>query len=145
MTLLYNGRVELVKNPFAKHSPDGSISIDWLEWDDGIEFALNSYFEQESNMEYDKATESNPLELAPCPFCGRPLNAEDPDTLHPNGIVWRETGEGRHYTHYRQMLTTDNMCYVVNCVEHYGGCTASIDGDSREDAIARWNKRVAKG
>jgi len=29
------------------------------------------------------------LDMLPCPFCGKNVDLEDPDTLHPDGLYWR--------------------------------------------------------
>lgn len=78
--------------------------------------------------------------LLPCPFCGRQGDHSDPDTMHPSG-GWVDEPDGfRHY-----VTTWDprkqGSCFEVNCVQHYGGCGASISGDSEEEAIAAWNRR----
>lgn len=80
--------------------------------------------------------------LLPCPFCKAELDSEDPDTLHPSGIVWQEYADGfRGYFSRKEQQEPDGVCYEVNCCLHYGGCGANISGDSKEEAIAKWNTR----
>lgn len=62
--------------------------------------------------------------LAACPFCGhtpRPDNFID--SIYP--------------------VSREDSLWRVACLYSEGGCTASVLGSSREDAIARWNKRYA--
>jgi hypothetical protein len=79
--------------------------------------------------------------LKPCPCCGRAqYNPEDPDVIHPSGS-WATSEEG--YRHYLPSgdPAAEGKCYVVNCVLHYGGCGLNVSGDSKEEAIAAWNRR----
>ena len=84
-------------------------------------------------------------ELKDCPFCGFHADFADEDVLHISG-AWIEEPESdgykfRHYTHSGDPRKT-GYCYVINCVQHYGGCGASISGDSIEEVVAKWNRRV---
>lgn len=83
--------------------------------------------------------------LLPCPFCGSELDSEDSDTLHQSGILWQDHPAGfRHYFSRNDGEFSWNhqgKCYVVNCCLHYGGCGANISGDSKEEAIVKWNTR----
>lgn len=85
-------------------------------------------------------TEMPTAELLPCPFCGYNLDSEDSDTIYPSGIGWKDEQYGRKYVNYREKH--DGLCHKVVCNTIYGGCGASIDEDSREEAIAAWNKRI---
>lgn len=78
-----------------------------------------------------------------CPFCGLKLNPDDVDTVYPNGIGWKddEIDGYRNYV-YSCEVPKEQWCYQVVCQNHRGGCTASIVGDSKQDAIDKWNKRV---
>lgn len=87
------------------------------------------------------------LEALPCPFCGKAADMEDPDTLHPSGSGWRDDEvEGfRTYHGHKDRLATDNRCWEMNCPTPSGGCGAEMHGDSREEAIAKWNRRANAG
>lgn len=80
--------------------------------------------------------------MKPCPFCGMKLDPEDVDTVYPSGVGWKEdeTELYRYYVSSRE-VPKEQWCYKVVCQEHYGGCNASITGDSKEEAIEKWNKR----
>lgn len=80
--------------------------------------------------------------LKHCPFCGMEADAEDEDTIYPNGSGWIDAPEGfRHYVR-RTEVPQEQWCYSVHCVQHYGGCGAEISGDSIEEAINKWNRRI---
>ena len=81
-----------------------------------------------------------------CPFCGMRNNL-DIDTLYPSGIGWideEELGQGfRHYVSvHERHLPKEQWCYKVVCNESYGGCGATMHGDSKEEVVEKWNKRV---
>lgn len=86
--------------------------------------------------------------MKPCPFCGMKLDPDDIDTVYPSGIGWKEDdwGDGTLFRHYvsihAEPLPKEQWCYKVVCQVHYGGCDASIGGDSKEEAIKKWNKRT---
>lgn len=77
-----------------------------------------------------------------CPFCGANVNPNDMDTLYPSGIAWVESSGG--YLHYDSALKypKEQWCYKIICNESYSGCGAEIHGDSKEEALEKWNKRV---
>lgn len=85
--------------------------------------------------------------LLPCPFCGH--TPEDlRDALHPTGTQWFEE-EGRR--HYRGRKMPKPVCFEVcgdvwemGCLEHEGGCGATVCGDSRAQVIEKWNRRTAR-
>lgn len=59
-------------------------------------------------------------ELKDCPFCGTPVRHDDlVDCLHPTRNGWQ-------------------MC----CNPCYKGCEATVYADTKEDAIAAWNRRA---
>ena len=86
--------------------------------------------------------------VLPCPFCGRKAELDDPDTLYPAGVYWRMLDDAvlgplgaKHYVSARDRKTGDQPCFTMHCPVPAGGCGAEITGDSREDAIASWNRR----
>lgn len=60
-----------------------------------------------------------------CPKCGFKLDINDPDTVYP-----LEKPNG-----------TENVKYIVWCVEHYGGCGHEIIGKSKIETIKIWNNQ----
>lgn len=85
--------------------------------------------------------------LLPCPFCGKRVTLEDDDTLYPSGILWRDDPEIglRTYHRRKEQREGDGMCYTLHCPVPSGGCGAEISGDSKEEAIAAWNRRNHRG
>jgi len=83
-------------------------------------------------------------ENKPCPFCGKAVDLDDPDTLYPTGTCWRfdEELEMRTYHGMNKKQPGDGMCYKMHCPVCAGGCGAEIHGDTREEALALWNRRV---
>lgn len=80
--------------------------------------------------------------LKPCPFCGMEADAEDEDTIYPNGVGWLDHQNGfRHYVN-RKDAPPEQWCYSVHCVQHHGGCDAEMSGDSIDEAINKWNRRI---
>lgn len=59
----------------------------------------------------------------PCPFCGLTPDLDDVDFLHP--------------------VNRERTLWGAHCAAPAGGCDASTLGDSREDALARWEARAA--
>lgn len=81
-------------------------------------------------------------EAKPCPFCGYKVNSNDIDTLYPSGTGWKESDEGyRHYVRATE-VPKEQWCYKIICNESYGGCGVEMHGDSPEETINKWNKRV---
>lgn len=70
-------------------------------------------------------------EAKPCPFCGMPVDFEDEDTLFvllpPPRTRW--------------VVPKEQWCWGMHCPTPAGGCGAMITGDSREEALAKWNTR----
>lgn len=88
---------------------------------------------------------SDSSDLLGCPFCGHKPNMIDGDTLHPAGIYWVEDDTiGRAYIGRQHDRFAENPteCWKMNCVEIAGGCGASIIGDDKADAVARWQRRA---
>jgi len=70
------------------------------------------------------------IDLLPCPFCGHDLNTQDiMDTIYPSFLHIDEDG-------------VEHYIYNIVCQESAGGCGAIILGNSVEDCVTKWNKRV---
>ena len=82
------------------------------------------------------------MNLKPCPFCGMEADAEDEDTIYPNGVGWETSPEIHRYYVHRKEVPQEQWCYSVHCVQHYGGCGAEMSGDSIDEAINKWNRRI---
>jgi len=79
------------------------------------------------------------LVMLPCPFCGKQVTKDDlEDALYPSGVTWRESEFGRVYGGNH---THPNQCYQFVCQSHKDGCGATMDGDSKEDVVSKWNGR----
>ena len=82
-----------------------------------------------------------PEELKPCPFCGKEPDISDGDSLYPTGMGWKDEGEYRSY-HKGSEVPKEQWCYAAGCSELSGGCGAEMPGDSRQEAIDKWNARA---
>lgn len=81
-------------------------------------------------------------ELKSCPFCGKVPDYDDEDMLYPSGVGWKPFRDiGRAYVNFRE-VPPEQWCYTLHCVQHHGGCGAEISGDSKIEAIEKWNKRA---
>ena len=86
--------------------------------------------------------------LKPCPFCGWcPATELDiPDSLYPSGKWWADSryyGDViRTYRRHAERQPGDKPCWVMRCNDNAGGCGASIEGDSEDEVVAKWNRRV---
>lgn len=81
--------------------------------------------------------------LLPCPLCAKKADLSDEDTLHPSGISWYEDPQDgiRCYVGTRSRPDATNLCWSMCCPTPAGGCGMRVTGDSREEAIAKWNTR----
>jgi hypothetical protein len=82
------------------------------------------------------------IKLKPCPFCSKVLDPDNPDTIYPSGIYWRETEYGRCYVSHKERLETDGKCMQIVCNESQCGCGAEMHGDSVEEVVDKWNRRA---
>lgn len=81
--------------------------------------------------------------MKPCPFCGMKVDMEDYDTLYPSGTGWEYNEElGMRTYHSFREVPKEQWCYTMHCVTTAGGCGAEMPGDSRDEAIEKWNRRV---
>lgn len=88
----------------------------------------------------------NHSDIKPCPFCGKEIDINDPDTLYPSGVSWvsieEESGiEGLIAYVSSKEYPEANRCYQLICQVHQGGCGAEMHGDSVEEVLTKWNKR----
>ena len=83
--------------------------------------------------------------MSPCPFCGH-VSQDMRDALHPSGTVWLQTNGRIHYaSRHRAYAIPHELLgdvWEMNCLEHEGGCGASISANSREAVIIKWNRRL---
>jgi hypothetical protein len=82
-------------------------------------------------------------EIGPCAFCGH-VTQDVRDALHPTGIGWQETPNGRIFTsrhNLQRYLERDGDTWQMACLEHEGGCGVTMTADSKEEVIAKWNRR----
>ena len=78
-----------------------------------------------------------------CPFCGKQVDMQDHDTLYPSGTGWLFNEELQMRTYHRHNDTPqDQWCYTMHCPVQAGGCGAEMHGDTRADALDKWNKRA---
>lgn len=79
----------------------------------------------------------------PCPFCGKQVDLEDHDTLYPSGTGWLFDEELQMRTYHRYTATPqEQWCYTMHCPVQAGGCGAEMHGDTRSEALAKWDKRA---
>ena len=74
--------------------------------------------------------------LEPCPFCGTTPDLNDPDTLYPSGVGWKQVDDHVEYCSALE-VSPDQWCYSLHCT-----CGAEMSADSPEDCIIKWNTRV---
>lgn len=66
----------------------------------------------------------------------------DDDTLYPNGSGWIDDDEiGLRSYHRMTAVPYGQWCWTMHCPTPAGGCGAEITGDSRDEALAKWNRR----
>ena len=80
--------------------------------------------------------------MKPCPYCGHAVDLDDPDTLYPNGIGWEVRNNGYYSYHHYSVVPKEQWCYSIHCVTTSGGCGVEISGNSKQECIEKWNRRV---
>jgi len=83
------------------------------------------------------------MEIKLCPFCGHPVDPTDEDTLYPTGYSWKQEAGGYRSYHMGVFnVPKEQWCYSIHCVTTSGGCGVEMNGDSAQECIDKWNKRV---
>lgn len=77
-----------------------------------------------------------------CPFCGKAVDLEDDDTLYPNGTGWQTRPNGKRSYHSFRDVPKEQWCWSMHCPTTSGGCGVEMSGDSKQEAIDKWNRRV---
>jgi hypothetical protein len=82
------------------------------------------------------------MKALPCPFCGKEVDFDDADTLYPSGSGWKDDViEGIRTYHNFRIVPKSQWCWSMHCPTPAGGCGCEVSGDSKEEALARWNLR----
>ena len=77
-----------------------------------------------------------------CPFCGKAVDMDNPDTLYPNGTGWKLRYNGITTYHSFREVPQEQWCYSIHCVLTSGGCGVEMVGNSKQECIDKWNNRV---
>ena len=87
------------------------------------------------------------IELKPCPHCGQPPEWAycDEEGSPVDGETWEQ-----ELAHYNQEHPTETIADLDEYIEICGGqfilvcyrCRSYIVGDSRDETVAAWNRRV---
>lgn len=87
---------------------------------------------------------SSDTTLLPCPFCGFDPSGDSEDLLDILYPVagWRYVDDGKAYV-APNALNLDGHTWGLHCTECMGGCGAQIEADSRDEVVAKWNRRAA--
>lgn len=99
-------------------------------------------------------------EIKPCPFCGHEtIEDELNDSFHPTDMHWFKSPVHDHVlfnedldcVHYdphplqvvlERDITEYGRVWKFTCLETSGGCGVFITGDSEEEVMRKWNRRV---
>lgn len=83
--------------------------------------------------------------LKPCPMCGSEMDHEDSDCMHPSSVGWIDQplseNIARRYVRATE-VPPEQRCWEIHCVKHYGGCGVNVSGDTKQEAIDNWNRRI---
>ena len=77
--------------------------------------------------------------MKPCPFCGEEVEEDD---IYPTGSGWKDHGDGLRSYHSFRHVPQEQWCYSVHCEVTRGGCGVEMSGDTKQEAIDNWNRRV---
>lgn len=90
----------------------------------------------------DQSTTVLAEQFKPCPFCGKEIDPDqDDDAFYPNGTGWKVRDNGYISYHSARDLPQEQWCWSVHCAVTSGGCGAEMSGDTREEAMSKWNTR----
>lgn len=83
----------------------------------------------------------------PCPFCGHRISEDLIDCFYGTGMFWRPDPEPLHFIEYmnrREAAVHPEAQPVlhIECNTTEGGCGAQIEGNTGEEVLAKWNRRV---
>lgn len=78
--------------------------------------------------------------LDACPFCGRELGDDLIDVLYPSGTRWSDSSDEGGVRFYG--TSGKGQCWQIVCAPSAGGCGAEMHADSREEVVAKWNRRA---
>lgn len=69
--------------------------------------------------------------VKPCPFCGLQMQDSDADDY-------------LHQVYNEDVIDypPDEREWTINCLEIAGGCGVQMLGDTEEEVISKWNRRV---
>lgn len=79
--------------------------------------------------------------LFPCPFCGAEPEDDLTDVLYKTG-KWKDHPQQGIRGYFSSTATDyDGFTYTMHCSTDYGGCGATMSGDSFEETVSKWNRR----
>jgi len=67
--------------------------------------------------------------------------SDDGDTLYPNGTGWKLRDDGFTSFHSFRDVPREQWCWSIHCNTLAGGCGVEMSGNSREEALTKWNTR----
>lgn len=110
--------------PLSQEDLDRILEQRWSDSStDTLKRYLSACLQEPPNNDWTNYTvvEDDNGPLLPCPFCELRPEYEDRDFCYP--------------------ATRDNNLWGAHCSESSGGCSASVLGSTKEDAIKQWNSR----